>query len=413
MKRLLVIGCLCWASLAAAESPGVDLRAEPGALRVSSLLWVACLPPVLVWCALATRRAWCEDPLRGRRRALRRLLRHLRAGWERPQSSIRQLELWRKLTVEVWGLAGAAPSGSEVTRAAGAPWGRLWDEAEYALFSPAGRLPPDWVARARAAAEAADFKRTIFLPSRWSHWFPAVAAVLIGLLAAPVRGGEPRDWIGRQSAAAAFAQEGKWELAHAHGTAAFALNPRDAAVRTGLRESLAHVPTADPQLRRLVVGRWHQRAAAALSPVQWSGVARGGAVLVAAASSAWLFLGYTSTRRRRMRWVPAGAVVTGIALLTAGLAAHRAYGALANPQVACVAMVAEVRPVPSEAVPRQEASTLLPGTLAIVDRSLLGWDHVVSADGKTAGWLRRDALVWIYRTRPEGLRNEYRDAVDD
>lgn len=281
------------------------------------------------------------------------------------------------------------------------------------MFSAAGRLPPDWVTRARAAAEAADFRRTIFLPTRRDHWFPAVAAVLLIVLAIPVRGGEPRDWIGRQSAAVAFAQEGKWELAHAHGTAAFALNPRDAAARAGLRESLAHVTTADPQLRRLVVGRWHQRAAAALSPVEWSGVARGGAVLVAAASSAWLFFGYGSRRRRRLRWALAGAAVAGIGLLTAGLAAHRAYGALASPQVACVAMVAEVRPVPSEVVPRQEAATLLPGTLAIVDRSLLGWDHVVSADGKTSGWLRREALVWIYRTRPEGLRNEYRDAVDD
>jgi hypothetical protein len=58
----------------------------------------------------------------------------------------------------------------------------------------------------------------------------------------------------------------------------------------------------------------------------------------------------------------------------------------------------DVRSVPSELMTNQQAATLFPGTMVIVDRTFLSWDHVITENGNE-GWVRSEALVWLYGAR--------------
>ncbi len=107
---------------------------------------------------------------------------------------------------------------------------------------------------------------------------------------------------------------------------------------------------------------------------------------------------YTSFRPQW--WLGAG---VGLALIGGGVAygsvdAVRRHGVLADPLAAFVNETSDVRAVPSELMTNQQAATLFPGTVVIVDRTFLSWDHVITTNGNE-GWVRAESLIWLYGER--------------
>ncbi len=402
MKSVFQVGAfLGWIGTAAGAEAGRALMPEPPALAASSLLAWALVIPALLWVALAGREAWRDDPARGRRRVrreLQRLLEELAASGRCP--GVRDLERWAEGTRRLLALESAAPTRTEVTAAGGEAWGILWAEAEHRFYAPDGVLPADWAARAAAAvAGTALPKRPTPWPMRARHWLPAVAAVTMAAgMAPPLRAADGPDPTVRDAAQRPAAAV-DWNAVHAERVAAYARNPAHAVTRDRLRESFVHIVAGDPGLRRQVCGRWHERWSGWCSPAGWAGIARAGAGGIAAGLAGLLLLRFHRVGRTPLRLACALVTSWGAVGAVVGYAGHRSYGTLLDGRAACVAATVELRAVPSELSPPAAGAALLPGTLVIVDRALLGWDHVVAADGKAAGWMRREAAVWIYRTR--------------
>ena len=131
--------------------------AEVGTPLATRTLLLACLAPftvtLLMWLALALRRARATDPLRPQREAQLRLTQHLttldRAAGDAPRRA--QLLAWQHDTAVLWSIPHAAPAASTLTDAT---WRTLWQEADRAIYSAQFTLPGDWSARAQAALAA-------------------------------------------------------------------------------------------------------------------------------------------------------------------------------------------------------------------------------------------------------------------
>ena len=381
---------------AGAASFAVEAAAEPQPLRLAALLGLALAPPFCLGLWLALRRAWLADPLHAARRA-RRVLRRLSRRSSVPEAG--ELQLWRDAVIALWRVPSAAPTAAEIACHAGAGWAELWSEAELKLYGRERALAPDWSVRARAAIDA------VRLPGRFSRLPRAVRmglplAALMLLAGIPVLpAAEPTAGMWHRSRARELAAEEKWDAAHAHWLAAFAADPNLPEVAGGLRDSLGRVPAADPALQKLLLGKWHERIGAWCPPRQWARLAWSASALFALFACGWLALAHAGALRSRVgHGVCGAAALIAAAAMALGCRGFRSYGPLTNPQVACIVSTAEVRPIPSE-VGASAPRTLRPGALVIVDRSFLGWDHVVSGDAQLAGWLRSEHAIWIYRAR--------------
>ncbi len=416
---------------------GGDIRPGPTVRSRSSLLVVALAPPVLLWLGLALGRSLRDDPFRARRasrRALRRVLGRMRGGDVSPA----QLESWRELTTQLWPVGLAVPTADELAASTTDPetWRALWLESEVALFSPRRGLAPDWPARATAALDrVAPLPRLTWLPVRRGHWIPRLAMLtlalaLVGVTLHPVtaataavtpaadplsayRDGKfaeaaagwsaaaakrPGDWALHHNAALAHGQLGQWGPASGHWAAAWAVNRDNRVLEAGILTGLAQLDGVDPALRRLLVGRASDRFAGRLPVASWERLG-----LVAAAALA-LGLGlavislYTPFRPRWWLLSGAAVAVVGAVIGYGSVDAIKRHGVLADPLAAFVTETSDVRAVPSELMTNQQAATLFPGTIVIVDRTFLSWDHVITENGNE-GWVRSEALVWLYGAR--------------
>ncbi|HEY0945108.1 MAG TPA: hypothetical protein VGD81_07560, partial [Opitutaceae bacterium] len=343
------------------------------------------------------------------------------------------------------GMDRAAPSPAEVAAHirgnAGADWAALWHEAEEALYSPRGRMRADWLARAVEAARRFETPRPP-PPGPWArrHWFPAALLAVAAGLWPPGRlqadpvvayrdgnyieaaeawrrelGNRPGDWAAHHNLALIAAQQNQWGVAAAHEMAAYLLEPDNASVDALLRLALTKIEAPDPGLLQLLVGPWYDRFVGRLSPARWEWLAGAGATVAALALAAAVGLGYVVGEPRGSRGAQrASLVVAAAAVVVAVLAfwSVRRYGALADPLAAVVATRTELRSIPSEMVARQRPLLLAPGTVVVVDRSFLGWDHV-SAAGHLSGWIRNDAAVWLYRTRDRSQVRAVYAAVEE
>ena len=121
----------------------------------------------------------------------------------------------------------------------------------------------------------------------------------------------------------------------------------------------------------------------------------GAALLLAAALIVLLLQGY----RRIGAWAKPVALTTS---LVAGLLAAVAtfslhsYGALANPEVALVWKPSLLRSIPTEADVTQKTSPLSAGSIAVVEKTFLGWSKLNFAAGQS-GWIRTEDLLKLYR----------------
>lgn len=375
----------------------------PERLSGAGLCVIALLPAAALWLGLAVLRVWREDagrPRRKARRELKTLLRLIAGRDGRPTTS--ELEQWRQGVLRLWRIESAAPTSHEVAAQGGEALAVLWVEMEAALYSRDGGLAPAWVHRARAALEAHLLPPVPWpVPKLRRHWLPLATSAALLLGGVKLKGAElrdPTDWVERQRAAQSAAAGEKRGPATAHWTAAYLVNPREHSVADGLRAALVKTETPDASLIRLLGGRWDERVTGQLSPAEWGRVARLGAVTTSLALLAlvgWLYFG----RGKRPR-----TVFLVIAFLTGGISffaweSFRRYGPLADARGAMIAAPADLRLIPSEIGARQPTATLTPGMVVVVDRSFLGWDHVILR-GDLSGWIRTEQAVWLYRNRP-------------
>ena len=419
--------------------PAGDVRPGPTVRPRAALVIVALAPPLLLWLGLALGRARREDAFRARRvsrRALRRVLAEMRGG----DRSAARLERWRELTTQLWPVGLAVPTADELAASTTEPetWRTLWAESEEALFSPRHHLAPDWPERATAALDrVAPLPQLTWLPVRRGHWLPPLATVallaVLGVTAmqtlhaatmarpaadpaaaygegkfaeaasgwALAASQRPGDWALHHNAALAHGQIGQWGPAAGHWTAAWAVNREERAVQAGILTGLSELDGVDPALRRLLVGRPSDRLAGRLSVASWERLGLVGASALSIGLGLVVISLYTPIRPRI--WLISGAVVAvvGGAVGYGAVDAIARHGVLADPLAAFVTETSDVRAVPSELMTNQQAATLFPGTMVIVDRTFLSWDHVITENGNE-GWVRSEALVWLYGARKTG-----------
>jgi hypothetical protein len=73
-----------------------------------------------------------------------------------------------------------------------------------------------------------------------------------------------------------------------------------------------------------------------------------------------------------------------------------AYGTAANGDAVIVARAISLRSIPTEVDTTQKSSPLSAGSLALTDKSFLGWRRLVFDHGQT-GWVRKEEIVPIWK----------------
>jgi hypothetical protein len=205
----------------------------------------------------------------------------------------------------------------------------------------------------------------------------------------------PADWTARHNLGLALAQQDRWAEATAHWTGAFLLNARSAATRWDLTLGLQRSGLAPPELVELSRGEGRSRLVRLATPGEWQGALLGAALLFATALVVLLLQGY----RRIGAWGKPVALTTSLlAVLLAAAATfslHR-YGPLAHPEVALVWKASVLRSIPTEADTTQKTSPLSAGSIAVVEKTFLGWSKLGFAGGQS-GWIRTGDLIKLYR----------------
>ena len=429
--------------------PGTTRALTPFSLRslltLCLLSAVAC--PLLFWLFLALRRAWTTDPVRPRREARRRLRATIEAlSTHTPDSSSspsnRELLLaWQRDTAVLWEIAHAAPSALALlgqTRNSNlvprpqadsmtirnsdhaAAWVQLWREADRALYSAKGALPPDWGARAELALEGKPVKSfspaTLFLPRNLLPFF--CVALLLGLArptlqADPIadyRQGDfaaaekawlaavaknPTDWRARHNLGLALIHQERPAEAAAQWTAAFVQHPNDPTIQRDFVLGCDKAGYTPAVLAVFAQSGPVQDLARLASPAEWQLALVAAGLLVDVAFGLWLLVGYG----RRARWLKPAAwslLMLALLLTTAAAVSLHAYGPAADARAALAWRHGALRSIPTEADTTQKTTPLAAGSLAVVDKTFLGWVRLSFDNGQT-GWVRQEDVVMLWQ----------------
>jgi tetratricopeptide (TPR) repeat protein len=394
--------------------------------------------PLLFWSFLALRRAWATDPAKPRREARRRLQATIEALSAQSAAAsvtprVRELLLaWQHDAAVLWEIAHAAPSPlallgqtrnskSEIRNSdSAAAWVQLWREADRALYSAKGALPPDWGARAELALDAKPVKSfsptTLFLPRNLLPFF--CAALLLGL-ALPRLGADPladyrqgdfaaaekawqaivaknpTNWRARHNLGLALIQQDRPAEAAAQWTAAFVQHPDAPSTLHQFALGCDKAGYTPAVLAVFVQSGPVQDLARLASPAEWQLALVAAGLLVAVAIGLWLVVGYG----RRARWLkPTAWSLLVLALLLAAAAAVslHAYGPAADARAALAWRHSALRSIPTEADTTQKTTPLAAGSLAVVDKTFLGWARLSFENGQT-GWVRQEDVVMLWQ----------------
>jgi hypothetical protein len=410
--------------------PAAGFVPLPAATLVILCLLSSVLCVLSVWLTLAALRSRERDPERLRREARARLaaaLAGLRSAGSQPSALNPQLKAWQSETARLWEIPHAAPGTplvhacvSRRSQDAAPVWARLWSEADRALHSREPRLPADWMNRAEGALQAVKVPGwplfSLFAGRNLLPFLFTLALLLIPAAASADVGGEaykradfttaeaewrkalptaPADWTLRHNLGLALAQQDRWAEATAHWTGAFLLNARADATRWDLALGLQRSGMAPPELVELSRGEGAHQVARWATPGEWQLLLVGASLLLAAALIVLLLQGY----RRIGAWARPVALTTSlIAVLLAAAATFslHAYGPLANPGVTIIYKASTLWSIPTEADATQKMSPLSIGSIAVADRTFLGWTHLTFAGGQS-GWAHTEDLIRLYR----------------
>ncbi len=403
-------------------------------MLVRPLVWACLLSsvlcPLVIWLVLAAARSRALDPQRTRREAraaIAALLVQLRQRASVGGSPADLLIAWQAATAALWNIPHAAP-GSPLVQASvgrlaadGAPhWARLWAEADRALHGRDATLPADWLTRADSAVQAARVPGwNAFSLFAGRHLLPflfTLAFLLMPVITRADTAGDaykrgdfaaaatewgkavaaaPNDWTARHNLGLALAQQDRWPEATAHWTSAFLLNPRARETRWDLALGLQHSGLAQPDLVELSRGDGAYDVARLASPGQWQLALVGAGLLFATGLVVLLLQAY----KRIGGWGAPVAILAGVVamlLAAAGTFSLHTYGELANPGAVFVWEATTLRSIPTDADTAQKTSPLSAGSIAVVEKSFLGWTKL-SFPGGQSGWVRTETIIPLYR----------------
>ena len=403
----------------------------PRTLVLCLLSPVACL--LLLWLGLALRRASRTDPLRPRREAHRRLATTLKALTSATAGADRSRLLieWQHDTAILWQLDHAAPPAAAFAKApsaqGAADWQTLWNEADRALYSSAATLPSDWTTRAEAALAARRVNSfSVFQLFLARNLLPFAAVLIFSVAAVGTAWAQeksksadpltaynqgdfaaaekswrgtlattPTDWIAQHNLSLALAQQDRGGEAAAHAAAAFVQNPRNPSVRWHLGPAFQKAGFAAAPLDTFAQPGPLQETAAYASPAEWQLALVLASTLVSTACAFWLLRAYGW----KSALVHPGAITLltlGVLLALTAVVGQRAYGLTADARAAIAWRTGTLRSIPTEADTAQKTTPLPAGSVAIVDKTFLGWIRLTFENGQT-GWVRKEEVVPLWR----------------
>jgi hypothetical protein len=404
--------------------PGSDLAARP----LTAATFIAWLIAPLVglvafWVFLAWRRAAATDPLRPQREAKARLATLLAGMRAKVQAGHKpapaQLLEWQHDSAILWQVRHAAPPPAAV---GDIEWTALWRDSDQALYGARNTLPPDWIARAEAAVagkHVPPFRPVrLFLPQ---NLLPFAAMVVVGLALAAsglhaaspeaaYRSGDfaaaekawreavaqhPTDWIARHNLALALAQQDRTGEAAAEAAAAYVQNPANASVRWHFGLMAGKTAFAPGPLVPFLKEGPVAEIAGITGPAGWQRIVILAAFVVAVAL-AWMLLNAYGRRERVQFWLAGAMGALAFLIGAVGIFGFVAYRETADTRAAVAWRAGTLRSIPTEADTSQKTTTLSAGSVAIVDRTFLGWTHLQFPNGQT-GWVRKDDLIPLWR----------------
>jgi hypothetical protein len=385
---------------------------------------------LVIWLVLAALRSRQNDPQKLRREARARLaaaLAELRLAAPKLGEGGSLLRQWQQHTAALWEVPHAAPGTPLlhgcVTRLmpdAAPNWAKLWSEADRALHSQETRLPDDWMIRAERALQAVRVPGwplfSLFAGRNLLPFLFTLVLVFAPVAAHADAAGEaykhgdfaaaettwdkavkatPADWTARHNLGLALAQQDRWAEATAYWTGAFLLNARSDTTRWDLALGLQRSGMAPPELVELSRGEGRFKFVRLATPGEWQLAIVLAGLLLAAALILLLLQGY----KRINSWAKPVALTTSlIAMLLAAAAtlSLHDYGPLANPAAAIVWRASTLRSIPTDADTSQKSSPLSAGSIAVAEKTFLGWTKLQFATGQT-GWARTEDLISLYK----------------
>ena len=206
----------------------------------------------------------------------------------------------------------------------------------------------------------------------------------------------PTDWVARHDLALALAQQGHWPEAAAQWTSAFRLNPRDESVRWHLALGYERAGYTPPGLGEFAQASGPHLVARLASPAEWQWLLVAAGVVLAAGLLMLLLRAYRGSTNGWMRRVALAVVGVALVLMLAAVTSLHFYGDTADARAAIAWHQVLLRSIPTEADTQQKTSSLPAGSLAVVDKTFLGWVRLSFPNGQT-GWVRQEDIVWLYR----------------
>ena len=206
----------------------------------------------------------------------------------------------------------------------------------------------------------------------------------------------PTDWVTRHNLALALAQQGHWPEAAAQWTSAFLLNPRDESVRWHLALGYERAGYTPPGLGEFAQASGPHLVARLASPAEWQWLLVAAGVVLAAGLLLLLLRAYRGSASGWMRRAALAVVGVAVVLMLAAVTSLHFYGDTADARAAIAWHQVLLRSIPTEADTQQKTSSLPAGSLAVVDKTFLGWVRLSFPNGQT-GWVRQEDIVWLYR----------------
>ncbi|OAM90113.1 BatD family protein [Termitidicoccus mucosus] len=311
-------------------------------------------------------------------------------------------------------------------------WADLWAESDRVLYAARAPYSPAWTARAAGALAAARLPRfnplSLLRPRNLFPFLSSFLFIFIFLSTAPTAPAAPEtaqksvleaynagdfaaaekhwrdrlavaptDWIAHHNLALALAQQNKWAESAAHATAAFVQNPSEPSVRWHLPVMMERAGYAPPVLVNFARPDLMHSLAARRSASGWQDVLLVSVALAAAALI--LLLARAYALRKKLVLIPALALLLllasalGVAISITSL---YAWAPVSDTRTVIVWQSSTLRSIPTDADTTQKTTPLPAGSVALVDKTFLGWSRLVFENGQT-GWTRREVFVSLWK----------------